>query len=149
MVMDYAATQPDAIIRFHASDMCLHIDSDAAYFVHPKVRSRAAGHHYLSNNSPPPHIRPTPTANGTILTKCQTIRNVMASNAEAETGSIFFNSQQADPIRTALIKTGHPQPPTPIKTDSATSNGILTGKMRRKRSKAFDVHFHSMRCRIK
>ena len=29
ILMDYAATQPDAVIRFHASDRCLHIDSDA------------------------------------------------------------------------------------------------------------------------
>ena len=36
ILMEYAATQPDAVIRFHASDMCLHIDSDAAYLVHPK-----------------------------------------------------------------------------------------------------------------
>ena len=35
MLMDYAATQPDAVIRFHASDMCLHIDSDATYLIHP------------------------------------------------------------------------------------------------------------------
>ena len=27
MLMDYAATQPDAIIGFHASNMCLHIDA--------------------------------------------------------------------------------------------------------------------------
>ena len=43
----------------------------------------------------------------------------------------------------------HPQPPTPIKTDSATSYGILTGNMRRKRSKAFDMRSHWMRCCIK
>ena len=48
MLMYYAATQPDTIILFHASDMCLHIDSDAAYLVQPKSRSCAAGHYYLS-----------------------------------------------------------------------------------------------------
>ena len=73
----------------------------------------------------------------------------MASAAEAKTGAIFLNVQQAVPIRTNLIKMGHPQPPTPIKTDSATSSGILTENMRRKCSKAFNMHFHSMRCRIK
>ena len=83
ILMDYAATQPDAIVRFHASNMCLHIDIDAAYIVQPKARSCAVGHYYLSNNPSPPHIRPTPTPNGPILTKCQTIRTVMASAAEA------------------------------------------------------------------
>ena len=137
MIMDYASTQPYAVIRFHVSDMCLHIYSDAAYLFQPKACSRTAGHYYLSNNPPPPHILPTPTPNGPILTKCQTIRTVMASTAEAENGVIFLNSQQAVPIRTDLIEMVHPQPPTPIKTDSATSYGILTGNMRRKRSKYF------------
>ena len=52
MLMDYAATQPDAVIWLHASDMCLHIDIDAAYLVQPKARSRASGHFYLSKNLP-------------------------------------------------------------------------------------------------
>ena len=41
MVIDYAAIQPNAVIWFHASDMCLHIDSNDAYLVQPKARSRA------------------------------------------------------------------------------------------------------------
>ena len=73
----------------------------------------------------------------------------MASAVEAETGAIFLNGQQDVPIRTDLIKMVHPQPPTPIKTDNATSYGILTVNMRWKRSKACDIRFHWMRCRIK
>ena len=46
--MDYTAMQPDAVIRFHASNMCLHININAAYPVQPKAYSRAAGHFYLS-----------------------------------------------------------------------------------------------------
>jgi hypothetical protein len=30
-ILDYLATHPDATIRYHASDMVLHIDSDASY----------------------------------------------------------------------------------------------------------------------
>jgi hypothetical protein len=30
-LLDYIATHPDAIIRYHASDMILHIHSDASY----------------------------------------------------------------------------------------------------------------------
>ena len=48
MLMDYTAMQPDAVIRFHASNMCLHININAAYLVQPKAYSRAAGHFYLS-----------------------------------------------------------------------------------------------------
>jgi hypothetical protein len=53
MLMDYAATYPLAIIRYFASDMVLHIDSDAAYLVLPNARSRYAGHYFLSNRPPP------------------------------------------------------------------------------------------------
>ena len=46
MLMDYAHTYPNATIRYHTSDMCLHIDSDAAYLVQPQSRSRVAGTFY-------------------------------------------------------------------------------------------------------
>ena len=49
--MDYVYTNPDVYIRFYASDMILNIDSDAAYLVAPKSRSRVAGYFYLSNKS--------------------------------------------------------------------------------------------------
>jgi hypothetical protein len=43
-LMDYAHTYPLAILHYHASDMALHIDSDAAYLVLPNARSHYAGH---------------------------------------------------------------------------------------------------------
>ena len=135
ILMDYSATQPDAVVRFHASNVCLHIENDAAYLIQPKERSRDAGHYYLSDTLPPSPIRPTPTPNGPILTKCQTIRTVMTSAAKAEIGAIFLNGQQAVTIRTNLIEMFHPQPPTTIKTGIATYNSILTGNMFRKCSK--------------
>ena len=45
----YNATYPNAIIRYHASQMVLHIDSDAAYLAMPEARSVYAGHLYLSD----------------------------------------------------------------------------------------------------
>ena len=39
-LMDYAATYPDVFIRYYASDMVLHVDSDSAYLVAPKAKSR-------------------------------------------------------------------------------------------------------------
>ena len=47
--LDYSATYPNAIIRYHASKMVLHIDSDAAYLVMTEYRSVYAGHFYLSD----------------------------------------------------------------------------------------------------
>ena len=48
-LMDYVATYPDTYIRFYASDMILNIDSDAAYLVAPKSRSRVAGYFHLAS----------------------------------------------------------------------------------------------------
>ena len=93
--MDYAHTYPSATIRYHASDMQLHIDSDAAYLVLPKARSRGAGHFYLSDKIADNHSIPTPTPNGPILTECVTLRNVMSSAAEAEVGTVHHNGKVA------------------------------------------------------
>ena len=42
-LMNYVSTYPDAYIRFHASEMVLFADSDAAFLVLPKAKSRVAG----------------------------------------------------------------------------------------------------------
>ena len=47
--LNFCATNPDASIIFRRSDMILSIDSNAAYLVAPKARSRAGGYHYLGN----------------------------------------------------------------------------------------------------
>jgi hypothetical protein len=39
-LLDYCATHPEATVRFHASEMVLHIHSDASYQSEPKSRSR-------------------------------------------------------------------------------------------------------------
>ena len=47
--LDYSATYPNAIIRYHVSQMVLHVDSDDAYLFMPEARSVYAGHLYLSD----------------------------------------------------------------------------------------------------
>ena len=42
-LLNYAATHPDAILRYNASDMILHIHSDASYLSEPKARSCIGG----------------------------------------------------------------------------------------------------------
>ena len=44
-LLDYTATHPNASIRYHESDMVLHVDSDAAYLVMPQARSIIAGYY--------------------------------------------------------------------------------------------------------
>ena len=68
MLMDYSSTCPDVKTRYHASDMKLYIDSDAAYLVLPKVRSRGVGYFYESNKYKNMHTILNPKNNGPILT---------------------------------------------------------------------------------
>jgi hypothetical protein len=49
-----AATHPDATIRCHASDMILHIHSDASYLTVSNARSRLGGLFFLWDKSPEP-----------------------------------------------------------------------------------------------
>ena len=149
MLMDYAHTYPNATIRYKASDMQLHVDSDAAYLVLPKARSRGAGHFYLSSTTPPGTSIPQPPPNGPILTECVTLRNVMTSAAEAETGTLHHNGIAAIPIRVTLGELNHPQGPTYFKTDNDTAKGFLTSTIRKKRSKAWDMKYHWMKEKIK
>jgi hypothetical protein len=50
--LDYLATHPDATIWYHASDMILHIHSDASYLSVSNARSRLGGLFFLGNKSP-------------------------------------------------------------------------------------------------
>ena len=86
--LDYYATHPTAILRFHASDMRLKIHSDAGYLNESKARSRAGGHFYLGNNNNDP-TKDVP--NGAILNPTGILRHVASSASEAEYGALFVN----------------------------------------------------------
>ena len=101
--MDYLHTHPDAVIQFHTSDMILYVESDAAYPILPQARSRVASIFYLRNAT---SGRP-PLKEG-IQVICKTLKNVVSSAAEAETGFIFIGGQQAVPILTAMSEIDHP-----------------------------------------
>ena len=131
--MDYVTTYPNVFLRYYTSDMILHVESDAAYLVAPKARSRVAGYFHPSN-TPLPN---TPTKlNGAIMVECKTLRHVVASAAEAEVAGVFHNTRMAIPIRHLLHSLGHTQPPTPIKTDNSTANGFIHDNIHQKRSKS-------------
>ena len=148
MLLDYLSTHPEATIRFYASDMILHVIADAAYLVLPNARSRCAGLYFLSDVSTT--TPPNPRLNGAVHVLCKTIRGVPSSAAEAETGGLFINAQEAVPIKIALEEMGHPQPTTgtPLETDNSTAHDILTATVRMKRSKAFDMRYHWLKDRI-
>jgi hypothetical protein len=116
--------------------MILTIDSDAAYLVAAKARSRAAGYFYLGNKD-------NQLFNGPIYILTKLILAVMSSAAEAECGGLYLNAKEAVPMLNTLIELGHPQPPngTPIRTDNSTANGIRNQTVKPKRSKSMDMQF--------
>jgi hypothetical protein len=150
-LLNYCASHPDAVVRFIASDMILHVESDASYLSEPKARSRAAGYYYLSNmpTTPPSATTPQPTANGAINILCQILREVVSSAAEAELAALFHNGKEACPIRIALEELGHPQPATPIQTDNNTAAGIANDTVKQRKSKAMDMRFYWLRDRVR
>jgi hypothetical protein len=143
-LLNYADSNPNAIIQYSASDMVLHIHSDGSYLSEPKSRSRAGGHFFLSDLSPSPAEQPKtpPKPNGPIYSLSKIIRNVMGSAAEAEIASSYTNGQEAIPIRTTLEEMGHPQPPTPMQVDNSTAEGFANETIKQKRSKAIDMRFY-------
>ena len=143
-LLDYIATYPNPILRFYASDMILTAESDAAYLVLPKARSRAAGMFYLHNK---PTTKPHPSLNGAVLIECTTLRHVVSSAAEAEIGALYHNARVAIPLRQLLTSIGHPQPPTPITTDNSTAHNFVYDNINQKRSKSWDMRFYWLRDR--
>ena len=137
--LDYAATHPDAILTYSASDMILSVHSDASYLTEPKARSRAGGHFCLSNNAE------YPPNNGAVLNIAQIIRNVMTSAADAEIGALYINARHAIPARNLLIEMGHEQPATPVQTDNTTALGFVTRNLHPKQTKSVDMNHWYMR----
>jgi hypothetical protein len=139
--LNYCTTYPAATLRYQASDMILHIYSNAAYLTEPKARSRAGGHHYLGNLPGKPTI-----LNGPILNISKVLlKGVMSSAAEAEIGALYLNAKEATVIRTTLDEMGHPQPATPMETDNSTACGIMNRTVKQVRSKAIDMRFYWVR----
>jgi hypothetical protein len=88
-IMDYLATQEPAVLTYHKSDMVLAVHSDVSYLNEEEARSRAGGHHFLSENVP------LPPNNGTIHNVAEIIKGVMSSAAEAELGAMYINACKA------------------------------------------------------
>ena len=149
-LLNYLATNPDAEIKYRASGMQLAIHSDASYLSVAQSRSRASGMHFLTESPPDPKLANTfiPTINGILHVVCIIMRNVMASAAESEYGTMIINARHALPIRTTLIEMGWPQGPTPIQVDNSTAVGIATKAIRQKKSKAMDMRFYWINDRI-
>ena len=88
--LDYCATHEDAKIRYLASEMVLHVHSDASYLSESRARSKVGGHFLTSNKiSEGQQIH----HNGAILVISAILKNIMASAAEAELGELLLNGK--------------------------------------------------------
>jgi hypothetical protein len=140
----YLATHPEALIRYNASDMILHIHINASYLSVSNAQSRLGGLFFLGNTSPEQD-----RLNGSILNVAVVIKKVVASAAEAEVGACFHNAQSGAPLRVTLTELGHTQPPTPLRTDNPTAFGILNETIKQKRSKSMDMRYHWLTDRVR
>jgi hypothetical protein len=143
-LLNYLATNPDATIRYHASDMILYIHSDASYLSVSNARSRL-GSLFFCGDKPPQED----TLNGSILNVVSAIKNMVASSAESEVGACFQNAQSGAPLRVTLTELGHIQPATPLRTDKSMVFGILNETIKQKRSKAMDMRYHLLPERVR
>eukprot|EP00804_Cyclotella_cryptica_P005134 CCRYP_011529-RA/>CCRYP_011529-RA protein AED:0.46 eAED:0.46 QI:0/-1/0/1/-1/0/1/0/318 len=136
LLLNYLATQEDAILTYKHSNMKLAIHNDASYLSEPKARSCAGGHFFLSFDET------IPRNNGAILNIAHIIKNVMSSATEAKLAALYIMARKAVYICIILEEMGHKQPPTPIQTNNAMADIIINGKIQPKRSKAMDMGFH-------
>jgi hypothetical protein len=142
-LLNHLATHLYATIRYHASDMILHIHSDASYLSSLHARSRLGVLFFLGTTPPEQD-----TLNGFSINVASVIKNVVASTAESEVRACFHNAQSGAPLRTTLTELGHSQPPTPLRTDKSTAFGILNETIKQKLSKAIDMGYHWLTYRV-
>ena len=134
--MDYAATNPEAIITYRVSDMMLTTHSNASYLSEPKAQSKAGGHFFMSTNTA------FPPNNGAVHNMAQIFKHVTSSTMETELGAFFVNSKLATQLQQMLAEMGHPQPSTPVQTNNSTAYGVVTHKIIPQEMKAMDMQFH-------
>jgi hypothetical protein len=143
-LLDYLATHPDATIRYNASDLILHIHSDASYLSVSNARSRLGCLFFCGDKSPKED-----NLNDYILNAASVIKNLVASAAESEVGACFQNAQSGAPLRVTLAELGHIRPPTPLCTDNSTAFGILNETIKQKISTSMDMRYHWLTDRVR
>ena len=87
------------------------------------AQSRAGGFHYLRKTD-------QKLINGSIAIIAKILKAVVSSAAEAEVGALYINAKHAIPLQNTIIELGLIQPPTPMKTDNMTANGIMNNTVK-------------------
>jgi hypothetical protein len=144
-LLNYCNTHLETKIRYHASDMILHIHSDASYLSEKESKRRAEGFFYMGSST----NTDKKLTNRAILIISKVLKHVMSLAAEAEIGAVFINAKERAVLQTTLQELGHPQPPTPMYTDNTTATGYSNGTIKQKRTKSMDMRFYWIKNRVK
>ena len=120
--------------------MQLNLDSNTAYLIAEKAKSRIAHYFYCSNSRQ--NQKPKQTLNAPILVECKLLQHVVTSAAEAKIGALLYNCQTVVDICNMLQALGHPQQPIPVNTDNSMAASFVSRMVKTKRSKAWDVQYH-------
>jgi hypothetical protein len=91
-LLDYAATNPDAILTYNKSNMVLAVHSDAFYLSEPSACSHVGGHFFCSAN-----VDDLPN-NGAVLNISKILKAVMSSAVKAKLGALYINAHEAIPM---------------------------------------------------
>ena len=84
--LNYMATNPDAVIRFYASETILNVHSDASFQTASIMRSRAGGYFFLGSI---PTDNTQIKLNGNIHVTSTVIKLVASSAAETKLVALF------------------------------------------------------------
>lgn len=142
-LLQYVHQWPAAELVYYASDMRLIVHSDGSYLSESDARSRVGGVSYCGNTDDDTLI------NGPIKCISRILDCVVASAAETEYGSLFYNAREAAEQRNTLTDMGHPQETTLIVCDNSCAVGVANSTTRQRRSKAWDMRFHWIRDRVR
>ena len=122
--------------------MQLYIDSDAAYLVVPKAKSRISGYFYLSDKFKQSRENLIPKINAPIHIECHVLKHVVSSAAESGISAIFHNCIIAISLRIMLEALGHQQIIIPLKTNNSTVEAFSNSTLKEKGSKAWDMRLY-------
>jgi hypothetical protein len=143
-LLDYLATHPDATIRYHATNMILHIHSDASYLSVSNAQSRLGGLFFLGKQIPRaryaqrihPHCRFHHQKRGRL-------------QSGIISWSVLSQRPKWCPTQSYTHRAGPHTTPTPLRTDNSTAFGILNETIKQKLSKAMDMRYHWITYRVR
>jgi hypothetical protein len=124
-LLNYCNTHRETKIRDHASDMILHIHSDASYLSENEAKSRAGGFFYRGNTTQ----NDKKLTNGAILIVSKVLKHGMSSAAEAEIGTVLINAKEGAVLRTTLEELGPRSPPHQWKRTIPLPQGTAMAKL--------------------